>query len=497
MDERIGAACDAARQAELESQAGGFRVAQEPSLSQLEPHRARPGARFLGLLRGRSRIGSGPLETSLGELGSLARSLVSGSRIMYFVDIIDQNLISGWSIHKRGIREIRVYCDNVVVGHAERGFERPDVYAVYPGVAGSDRSGFRFPLAHHLKNGFTRVTLQIESEAGTLVETSQEIFCLKETLSEGGLRPGIDLPSRSGFPFEITRLLRKFRPETYDMVSAWPDHLMVRAVDDLRLLWQGRARSPFLNKYILYLKTMYHRFNWINAMFPKLNDLSSIDAKDGSAVATSPQELLAIANQLYVLKSNGLIGCFLEFGCFKGHSSCCLSSCCQELDLSMEIFDSFAGLPPSSSTYYSAGDFTGTLAEVSDHIAEFWKPRVVNFNKGYFSDTLPHFDKSLVICIWMDVDLFSSAQDVAQILDRLPRNSVLFTHEFPHDGAQAGLIIPEKSEVFPPILDRFESLGWNPVGRYLSGYLGAIWDAAEGIPVIPHHCLMNLVQVGE
>lgn len=39
MDERIGAACDAARQAELESQAGGFRVAQEPSLSQLEPHR--------------------------------------------------------------------------------------------------------------------------------------------------------------------------------------------------------------------------------------------------------------------------------------------------------------------------------------------------------------------------------------------------------------------------------------------------------------------------
>ena len=134
---------------------------------------------------------------------------------------------------------------------------------------------------------------------------------------------------------------------------------------------------------------------------------------------------------------------------------------------------------------------------VLDHIAEFGKPRVVNFNKGYFSDTLPHFDKSPVMCIWMDVDLFSSARGVAQILDRLPRNSVLFTHEFPHDGAQPGLIIPEKSEVFPPILDRFESLGWNPVGRYLSGYLGAIWDAVEGIPVIPHHCLMNLVQIGE
>ena len=39
MDERIGAPCDAAGQAQLESQAGGSRVAQEPSLKQLEPHR--------------------------------------------------------------------------------------------------------------------------------------------------------------------------------------------------------------------------------------------------------------------------------------------------------------------------------------------------------------------------------------------------------------------------------------------------------------------------
>jgi hypothetical protein len=384
-----------------------------------------------------------------------------------------------------------------MVGRAERGFERPDIHAAYPGIAGSDRSGFRFALGHHLKEGSTQVNLQIESEDGTLANTHQEIFCLKEKLSEGGFRPGIDLAARSGFPFEITRLLRKFRPETYDLASAWPDDLMAEAVDDLRLLWKSRTRSPFLNKYLLYLKTMYHRFNWINAMFPKLNDLSSVSADDGAAIATSPQEMLAIANQLFVLKSNGLIGSFLEFGCFKGHSSCCLSSCCQELDLSMEIFDSFAGFPPLSSSCHLAGTWSGTLSEVSDHVMEFGKPQVVNFNKGYFSDTLPHFAKGPVMCIWMDVDIFSSAQDVAKIFDRLPRNSVLFTHEFRHNSAPAGRIIPETSEVFPPILDRFESLGWDPVGRYLTGDLGAIWDAAQGIPVIPHHCLMNLVQIGE
>jgi hypothetical protein len=210
-----------------------------------------------------------------------------------------------------------------------------------------------------------------------------------------------------------------------------------------------------------------------------------------------PEEMLAIANQLYVLKSNGLHGYFLEFGCFKGFSSCCLSFCCDRLDLPMEIFDSFAGLPPSDNTGYSAGDFCGSLAEVSAHIQEFGEPRVVNFNKGYFSDTLPCFAKNPIICIWMDVDLLSSSQDIAQILDRLPPTSVVFTHEFPPDGVRAGRVIPERSLVFPPILDRFESLGRRPVGRHVYGCLGAIWDASEGIPVIPHEYLMNLVNIGE
>ena len=52
----------------------------------------------------------------------------------------------------------------------------------------------------------------------------------------------------------------------------------------------GPPRSPFLNKYILYSKTMYYRFKCINLMFPKFNELSNIDSKDWSAVATSPAE---------------------------------------------------------------------------------------------------------------------------------------------------------------------------------------------------------------
>jgi hypothetical protein len=51
--------------------------------------------------------------------------------------------------------------------------------------------------------------------------------------------------------------------------------------------------------------------------------------------------------------------------------------------------------------------------------------------------------------------------------------------------------------VFPPILDRFESLGRSPVGRHVYGWSGAIWDASQGIPVIPHEVLMKLVNIGE
>jgi hypothetical protein len=320
---------------------------------------------------------------------------------------------------------------------------------------------------------------------------------LEESLSENEFRAGIDVPARSGFPYEITKLLSKFRPGIYERESIWTDEQVARAVDDLTLLWHRGARSPSLNKYVLFLKTMHHRFHWIYRMFPKYNSSTDFGAKDWLSVGTSPDELLPIAHQLYVLRSNGLLGYFLEFGCFKGYSSCCLSFCCHQLGLPMEIFDSFAGLPPSEGTEYSVGDFCGTLAEVSGHIQEFGEPRIVNFNQGFFSESLPHFDKNPILCVWMDVDLASSARDVAQILDRLPRTSVVFTHEFPPDGVQAGRVIPERSLVFPPLLERFESLGRSPVGRHLYGWLGAIWDAAQGIPVIPHEDLMNLVSLGD
>src|SRR5439155_15941371 len=215
-------------------------------------------------------------------------------------------------------------------------------------------------------------------------------------------------------------------------------------------------------------------------------------AKDSACVSTHPRELLSIANQLYVLKSNGLGGHFLEFGCFKGFSSCCLSHCCHELGIPMEIFDSFAGLPASNHGYYQSGDFCGPMEEVAGHIAEFGRPRVVSYHKGDFAETVRKFDKGPVLCIWMDVDLPSSAADVAEIFDRLPRASALFSHECTAAAFESGRINPAGSQVLPPIVKKFATLQRPIAGRHLCDWLGAIWDRDEGIPAVPSSCLLTL-----
>jgi O-methyltransferase len=420
--------------------------------------------------------------------------------ILYHVDKCDASSVVGWAVHRSGIKEVRLFADGVAIGRAAVGVPRGDVHQAYPTLTDSARSGFLFPLESvPLRREGTDLTIEFVSRDGTVARETRQVtrMALREKVTDNLFRPGVDAPLRSGLPFEVTKLLHTLAPGTYPPDRVWGDELMLRAVADLKKCWVNEARAPSLNRYVLFLKAMYHRFRGIRSRFPKSNAHADLGAKDAVGVATDPEEMLAIANHLYVLKSNGLDGYFLEFGCFKGHSSCCLSQCCHELGLRMEVFDSFAGLPPSDSAYYAAGEFCGTLEEVTGHLREFGQPQVVGYNKGYFCDTVPSFAKGPLLCVWMDVDLVSSARDVAPLLDRLPRASALFTHEFPPDGAEGGRLVLSKSEVFPPLHERFRSLGRSPVARYLCGCTGALWDADEGIPVLPFDALMSLARLGE
>lgn len=417
--------------------------------------------------------------------------------IRYSVDVCAATEVSGWAVHESGIREVRVLADGGFLGRATLGLERSDVHEAHPRVGGSLHSGFLFAAGNRSPRAVrTELAVEILANDGTVArEVYPDVPCLNAETIGDLTPPESRRPIRSGFPADVSWLLHRYRPGDYDPESLWTDEQIARAADDLTAIWNSRSRVPALNRYVLFLKSMFQRFNLIRSRFPRYNPRVDADAKDSVCVATQPREMLSIANQLYVLKSNGLAGHLLEFGCFKGFSSCCLSYCCHELGIPMEIFDSFAGLPASDSAYYQEGDFCGSMDEVAGHIAEFGQPQVVSYHKGYFADTVRTFDKGPVMCVWMDVDLPSSARDVAEIFDRLPRESTVFTHECTNEVFASGRIDPAHSQVLSPIVKKFASLQRPIVGRYLCDWLGSVWDQEMGIPVVPNPCLVTLAQL--
>jgi O-methyltransferase len=199
-------------------------------------------------------------------------------------------------------------------------------------------------------------------------------------------------------------------------------------------------------------------------------------------IATSPDEMLCISHHLRVLTSYGLRGSLTEFGCFKGFSSSCLSHTCHELGIELHVFDSFEGLPSSESSYYQAGEFAGTFEEVFRNIKAFGKIDNVQFFRGFFSVTVPGYDKQ-PLALWMDVDLASSAEDAMRMLSRMPAQGVVFSHEWPEGFIQGEIDVKHRHSdaVLPPVVSAFEARGGHPVGQFLCGRLGIIWDRKRGV----------------
>jgi hypothetical protein len=161
----------------------------------------------------------------------------------------------------------------------------------------------------------------------------------------------------------------------------------------------------------------------------------------------------------------------------------------------MEVFDSFAGLPAVGSTFYRAGDFTGTLEEVKGHVSAFGAIDAVAFHEGFFSESVPRWNRKPVACIWMDVDLERSADDALRIFDALDVRGALFSHECLPQDFDAGRVVPRRGvdQVIGPILDAFAGSGRRPAGAFVAGQTGAFWDEASGIPVLGSDALERLL----
>jgi O-methyltransferase len=402
--------------------------------------------------------------------------------VRYWLDRCTRDGIRGWAFGEHGPATVRIFINGRPADFPLIRLARPDVAKACPEYPYSGESGFHVELPLGPLEPEGRVaTVCIELADG---DDAQRIETrMPSSISADPARTSYWRDKRSPFPPEVMAAIESGSENAWADIGTWSAGEIEEAVEVLLFLLKtgSRVRSQLFS-YFAFLNRIAHAFEFAAANFP---NGSPRMGKDAEAVASSPQEHFLISHHLLTLKAHGLDGDLAEFGCFKGFSTSCLSFACALLGMRMHVFDSFEGLPSSESGYYRAGDFAGSLEEVSRNIANFGSPQAVSFHKGFFADVVPTLALGPLACIWMDVDLEISARDALQVLPKLDPRGCLFAHEcapelFDDNGDIVEWRGPEA--VLPPVKDAFIADRRAPAGRYLYGYTGVVWDRAASIP---------------
>jgi O-methyltransferase len=399
------------------------------------------------------------------------------------VDLLTSDGVAGWAFSADGPVRVTVLVDGRAVGEPPREVRRHDVHALNPEIADSLDSGFVFAFrpAHfdHVRSELAEVTIRFEVSGEHVFSDPVRVPILRAR-TDG---------ARAALPPSVVRVLPGGRSS--DGVDTWDEE---RAIADLTTIVRcGSKHEPALYRYLGYLAQVWSHALFVERHFPRINP-RPVSGQDAIAVQSSPDELLAIAAHLANLRERGLDGALLEFGCFKGYSTCVLSFACAQLGATMEVFDSFQGLPASESGAYSSNEFVGELNEVKQNVAGFGRLESVNFHKGFFAESLARWEPDDVALVWMDVDLESSSRDVMRIFEHIPRESAIFSHECFQANFVDGRVIPIETPeaVLRPVVEAYEATGRTPTGRFISGNTGVVWDREVGVPVLSHGGLMAL-----
>ncbi|MGI8812176.1 MAG: TylF/MycF/NovP-related O-methyltransferase [Pyrinomonadaceae bacterium] len=128
-------------------------------------------------------------------------------------------------------------------------------------------------------------------------------------------------------------------------------------------------------------------------------------------------------------------GVVLECGTWKGGSAANLSLVCKMTGRKLLIYDSFEGLPDKTegdreADSYSKGEYAGTLEEVKSNIRKYGDFDSCEFVQGWFSDTLPHLNRPVLVA-FLDVDLEASLETcVRYIWNNLTEKGYIFIDEY-------------------------------------------------------------------
>ena len=138
-------------------------------------------------------------------------------------------------------------------------------------------------------------------------------------------------------------------------------------------------------------------------------------------------------------------GGVVECGTYKGGSATNLSLVCALCDRTLDVCDSFAGLPEPSEGdrahtllgraevhTYESGSWAGSLDEVKAAIARYGNLEVCRFHVGFFDQTLPNFSEPCIL-VFADVDLTDSLQTCLRYLwPLLADGGYFYAHEASH-----------------------------------------------------------------
>lgn len=145
-------------------------------------------------------------------------------------------------------------------------------------------------------------------------------------------------------------------------------------------------------------------------------------------------ELLAVAIEILSRRRPVVV----EAGCGKGASTAKLSLAVAMAGGSLDVYDSFRGLPENDEVHrnldgrsvrFRAGAFAGRRAEVERNLSTHGAPEVCRLHKGWFDETLPGLTATVDIAL-VDVDLLASVRScLVAIVPRLAVDGVLFTQD--------------------------------------------------------------------
>ncbi len=155
-----------------------------------------------------------------------------------------------------------------------------------------------------------------------------------------------------------------------------------------------------------------------------LNKLKRVDTN--VKAAHNQSHILQFLAAILELPDN-VKGSIVEAGAYKGSSTAKISLFAAHRQRQLYCFDSFEGLPENNEQHtksteghsiqdwFKAGNFSGSLEEVKENVANYGDSSVCQFIKGWFEETMSGF-KEPVALAYLDVDLASSSRTCLKYL---------------------------------------------------------------------------------